>query len=169
MRRMNQLLVRLLMVGIAWLGVVAPVVAGQRGAGGGGAPTPDGKFQLTTTSIAPNLGATWSDGQFSFNNQDYTFQVEAQTLADPDVIQRLAGQQITIEGLVYNLKHVSDFAGTYTRVKPEVVRAMGGSGRDPVFQNDKGVVVRVTKRLKQDPSLQVRLLGDRFKVTLRDF
>jgi len=64
---------------------------------------------------------------------------------------------------------VSDFAGTYTRVKPEVVRAMGGSGRDPMFQNDKDVVVRVTRRIKMDDSLYLSLLGDSFKVTLRDF
>jgi hypothetical protein len=169
MYRVSQLLVPLLVVGIALLGVVARVVAGQGSAGGGGVSKPDGKFRLMTTSIAPNIGATWSDGQFSFDNQDYTFQVEAHTIADPDVLQRLAGQQITIEGLVYNLTNVSDFAGTYTRVKPEVVRAMGGTGRDPVFQNDKGVVVRVTKRVKTDPSLHVRLLGDSFKVMLRDF
>jgi hypothetical protein len=71
--------------------------------------------------------------------------------------------------LVYNLKNVSDFAGTYTRVKPEVVSAMGGTGRDPIFQNDKGAVVRVTRRVKMDDALYLRLLGDNFKVTLRDF
>jgi hypothetical protein len=46
---------------------------------------------------------------------------------------------------------------------------MGGSGRDPMFQNDKGVVVRATRRVKMDYSLYVSLLGDSFKVTLRDF
>jgi hypothetical protein len=46
---------------------------------------------------------------------------------------------------------------------------MGGSGRDPVFQNDKGVVVRVIRRIKMDYSLYVSLLGDSFTVTLRDF
>lgn len=168
MRRMNLTLVLLLVAGIALLGVVTPVVAGQRGVAGSGAPKPDGKFQLMTTSIAPNMGATWSDGRFSFNNHDYKFTVEAQTMADQNVLQQLAGQQITIDGLVYNLKGPSDFAGTYTRVKPEVIKAMGGTGRDPVFQNEKGVVVRVTKRMKQDPSLHVRLLGDSFKVTPKD-
>jgi hypothetical protein len=166
MRRVSQLLVLLLVVGIVSLGGVAPVVAGQKGAGGGGAPKPDGKFQLMTTSIAP-MGASWADGRFSFNNQEYKFQVEAQTMADQSVLQQLAGQQIMVEGAVYNLKNVSDFAGTYTRVTPEAVKAMGGTGRDPVFHNDKGVVLRVTRREKQDPSLHVRLLGDSFKVTMR--
>ena len=114
-----------------------------------------------TTTIAPNMGVTWADGRFSFNNQDYK--------ADQDVLTTLAGQQVVVEGQVFNLKNPSDFAGTYTRVKPEVVKAMGGTGRDPVYQNDKGVVVRVTRRGKTDPSLHVRLIGDSFKVTMRDF
>ena len=169
MRRTNQLLVLLLVVGIALLGIVTPVVAGQKGGAGGGAPQPDGKFQLMTTSIAPNMGVTWADGRFSFNNQDYKFRTEAHTEADQNVLTTLAGQQVVVEGQVYNLKNASDFAGTYTRVKPEVVKAMGGTGRDPVYQNDKGVVVRVTRRGKTDPSLHVRLIGDSFKVTMRDF
>jgi hypothetical protein len=166
---MNQTLVLLLVVGIALLGVVTAVIAGQSGGAGGGAPKPDGKFQLMTTSIAPNMGVTWADGRFSFNNQDYKFRTEAQTEADQNVLTTLAGQQVVVEGQVYNLKNASDFAGTYTRVKPEVVKAMGGTGRDPVYQNDKGVVVRVTRRGKTDPSLHVKLIGDSFKVTMRDF
>jgi hypothetical protein len=71
MRRMNLALVLLVVVGVALLVAVTPGVAGQTGGAGGGAPKPDGKFQLMTTSIAPNMGVTWADGRFSFNNQDY--------------------------------------------------------------------------------------------------
>jgi hypothetical protein len=78
-----------------------------------------------TTSIASNMGVSWADGRFNFNNQDCEFRVETWTDTESDVLNSLAGQQITIEGLIYNLKNVSDFAGTYTRVKPEVVKAMG--------------------------------------------
>ena len=79
MRRTNQVLVLLLVVGVALLGVVTPVVAGQKGGAGGGAPKPDGKFRMMTTSIAPNMGVTWADGRFSYNNQDYKFRAEANT------------------------------------------------------------------------------------------
>jgi hypothetical protein len=120
-RFMNRTLLRLFLVGVTLLWVVTPVVAGQKGAAGGGAPKPDGRFQVMTTSIAPNMGVSWAEGRFSFNNQDYKFSLEARTYTESDVLNSLARQQITIEGLVYNLKNVSDFAGTYTRVKPEVV------------------------------------------------
>ena len=169
MRRMNLVLVLLLVVGVALLVAVTPGVAGQKGGAGAGAPKPDGRFQLMTTSISPNMGVSWADGRFSFKDQNYKFRMEAQTMADSDTLTRLAGQQAVVEGQVYNLKNASDFAGTYTRVKPEVVKAMGGTGRDPVFQNDKGVVVRVTRRGATDPSLHVRLLGDSFNVTMREF
>jgi hypothetical protein len=169
MRRMNLALVLLLVVGVALLGVVTPVVAGQKGAAKDGAPKPDGKFQLMTTSIAPDRGVSWADGRFSYNNQDYKFRVEAQTTTESRIMDQLAGQQISYEGLVYNLKNVADFAGTYTRVKPEVVRAMGGTGQHHVFQNEKGVVLRVTRSQKMSDALYVSLIGDSFKVTLRDF
>jgi hypothetical protein len=169
MRRMNRILMLFSLLGAALLWAAPPGAAGQRGAAGKGAPTPDGRFQVMTTSISPGMGISWADGRFSFKNQDYKFRLEAQTITESDVLNSLAGQQIAIEGLVYNLKDVSDFAGTYTRVKPEVVKAMGGSSRDPVFQNNKGVVVRVTRRIKMDDSLFVSLLGDSFTVTLRDF
>jgi len=167
MRRMNQGLVLLLVVGVAWLGAVAVVDAGQKGAGGTGAPKPDGRFQLTTTSIASGMGVSWADGRFSYKNQDYNFKVEAHTLTESDVLQSLAGEQITYEGAIYNLKTPADFAGTYTRVKPAVVKAMGVSGA--VFENEKGVVLRVTRRIKAREDVYLRLLGDGFKISMRGF
>jgi hypothetical protein len=67
-----------------------------------------------TTSISPSMGLSWADGRFSFNNQNYKFRLEAQTYTESNMLNNLAGQQLTIEGLVYTLKNVSDFAGTYT-------------------------------------------------------
>src|ERR1700757_5078641 len=110
MRRMNLAVVLLLVVGVALVGAVSPLVAGQKGAAGGGAPKPDGKFRVMTTSIAPERGITWADGRLSFNNQDYKFRVEAMTETEAEVLRDYAGQQVMVEGLVYNLKNVSDFA-----------------------------------------------------------
>jgi hypothetical protein len=92
MRRMNLAVVLLLVVGVALVGVVSPVVAAQKGAGGGGAPKPDGKVRMITTSISPNMGVSWADGQLSYNNQDYKFTVEAKTYTESDVLRGLAGQ-----------------------------------------------------------------------------
>jgi hypothetical protein len=168
MRRVSQTLMLLLTVAVAVLWIATPVDAGQKGSATTQAPKPDARFQLMTTSIAPNQGVSFADGRFSFNNQQYRFQVEAATMGDPDALTRLAGEQIAYEGLIYNLKNPSDFAGTYTRVKPEVVKAMGATGA--VFQNDKGVVMRLTRTVKARPDeMSLRLLSDSFNVRMRDF
>ena len=169
MRRMNLALVLLLVLGVAFLGIVAPAVAGQKGAAGGGAPKPDGKFQAMTTSIAPNMGVTWADGRLSYNNQDYKFRVEAKTRTEDRVLDQMAGQQVAFEGNVYNLKNVADFAGTYNHIKPEAVKAMGGTGRKPAYQNEKGVVLVVTRNLTVGYDIYVSLVGGSFQLTLRDF
>jgi hypothetical protein len=169
MRRMNLAVVLLLVVGVALVGVVSPLVAGQKGGAGGGALKPDGKFQVMTTSIAPERGVSWADGRLSYSNQDYKFRVEAMTSTESDVLRDFAGQQVVVEGMVYNLKNVGDFAGTYTRVKPEVVKAMGGTGSEHTYQNDKGVVLRITRRQVTQYGLYVRLLTDNFKVTMSQF
>jgi hypothetical protein len=169
MRRMKLALVLLLVLGVALLGIVTPVVAGQKGAAGGGAPKPDGKFRMITTSISPNMGVSWGDGELSYNNQINKFRVEAKTRTESQVLTDLAGQQIVIEGGVFNLKNVGDFAGTYTHIKPEAVRAMGGTGKNPAYQNEKGVVLVVTRRVKTDYGLYVSLVGDSFKVTMQTF
>jgi hypothetical protein len=167
MRRMKPALVLLLVLGVALLGIVTPVVAGQKGAAG--APKPDGKFRMITTSIAPDRGVSWADGQLSYNNQTYKFRVEAQTYTESDVLNNLAGQQIVFEGNVYNLKNANDFGGTYTHLKPEIVKALGGAGRNPAFQNEKGVVLVVSRRIKLDYGLYVSLVGDSFRVTMQPF
>jgi len=169
MRRMTLALVLLLVVGVALLGVVTPVVAGQQGAAGGGAPKADGKFRMITTSIAQNVGVTWGDGELSFNNQTYKFRIEAKTYTEAQVLTNLAGQQIVFEGNIYNLKNVGDFAGTYTHLTPAAVKALGGTGRNPAFHNEKGVLLVVTRRVKMNYDLYVSLVGDSFKVMMKDF
>jgi hypothetical protein len=41
--------------------------------------------------------------------------------------------------------------------------------RGAVFQNEKGVVARVTRTVKSREDQSLRLLTDSFKVTMRDF
>jgi hypothetical protein len=143
-------------------------------AAGNGGPTPDGRFQMTTTSISPDMGLTWGDGQLSFNDLDYKFSVEALTLNEWDNSLARSGQQVTLYGNVYKLKNVADFPGTYKEATPEVTSAVGGSDRSRVYQSDKGVIVRVTGRfvpgsMGMSDFFDIRLLHDNFKVTLRAF
>jgi hypothetical protein len=134
-------------------------------------PKPDARFQLTTTSISPGMGLSWGDGRLGDNYIDYKFTVEALTLNVWSDQFALSGQQVTLYGNVYNLKNVPDFAGTYTKATPEVTSSVGGSERSRVYQNDKGVIVRITGKFVPDMGfdLDITLLKDNFKVTLKQF
>jgi hypothetical protein len=137
-------------------------------------PKPDARFQVTTTSISPGMGLSWADGRLGDNYIDYKFRVEALTLNEWNDRFAVSGQQVTIYGNVYHLQHVPDFAGTYTGATPEVTSAMGGSDRSRVYQNDKGVIVRITGRfvpgaVGMGDDFDVRLLKNNFTITFRDF
>ena len=137
-------------------------------------PKPDARFQVTTTSISPGMGLSWGDGRLGDNYIDYKFTVEALTLNEWNDRFARSGQQVTLYGNVYHLKDVPEFAGTYSRATPEVTSTVGGSDRSRVFQNGKGVIVRMTGRfvpgaLGMSDDFDVRLLKDDFKVTLKDF
>jgi hypothetical protein len=109
--------------------------------------------------------------------------VEALTLNEWENRFARSGQQVTLYGDVYRLKQVPDFAGSYTVATPEVTSAVGGSGvtsavagsvSSRVYQNDKGVIVRVTGRFiggaaGMGDDFDIRLLKDNFKVTLKAF
>ena len=137
-------------------------------------PKPDARFQITTTSISPGLGLSFADGRLGDNYIDYKFQVQAMTLNEYSDRFAMSGQQVTLYGNVYHLHHVPDFAGTYKVATPEVTRAVGGSERSRAFQNENGVIVRVTGRYVPGVSgmggwFDVRLLRDNFTITLKDF
>jgi hypothetical protein len=137
-------------------------------------PKPDARFHLTTTSISQGMGLSWGDGRLGDNYIDYKFTVEALTLNEWNDRFARSGQQVTLYSNVYKLTHVPDFAGTYTGATPEVTSAVGGSDRSRVFQNDKGVLVRITGKfvpgaVGMGDDFDVRLLKDTFKVTLKEF
>ena len=137
-------------------------------------PKPDARFQVTTTSISRGMGLSWGDGRLGDNYIDYKFQMKALTLNEWNDRFAMSGQQVTLYGNVYHMKEVADFAGTYRAATPEVTRSVGGSENSRVYQNDKGVLMRVTGRYVGGPlgledTFDVRLLNNDFTVTLREF
>jgi hypothetical protein len=152
-----------------------PEAAGPRAAAPEAAGLkPDARFQITTTTISPGLGLSFADGRLGDNYIDYKFQVRAMTLNEWNDRLAMSGQQVTFYGDVYYLPHVPDFAGTYKVATPEVTRAVGGSERSRAFQNENGVIMRLTGRYLPWLSgeggwFDVRLLRDNFTITLKDF
>jgi hypothetical protein len=123
---------------------------------------------VRTTTIDPDLGVNWEEAQLQYNGQGYPFVLQAQTYTTSDVLTNLTGEHVNVDGLVYHLKTLADFAGTYTRIAPEVESATWGSDSGAVFQNGQGVVVQVIKGPRSE-SLYLSLLGDSFQILLSGF
>ena len=137
-------------------------------------PKPDARFQITTTSISPGMGLSFADGRLGDNYIDYKFQVRAMTLNIDDDRFALSGQQVTFYGNVYHLQHVPEFAGTYKSVTPAAPSDVLGSAPSRVFQNENGVIIRLTGQYVPGEVgfggwFDVRLLRDNFTITLKDF
>jgi hypothetical protein len=137
-------------------------------------PKPDARFHITTTSISQGMGLSWADGRLGDNYIDYKFRVEALTLNEWNNRFAVSGQQVTLYGNVYHLQHIPDFAGTYRGATPAVTSSVGGSEKSRVYQNEKGVLVRITGRfvpgaVGMGEDFDVQLLKNNFTVTLRDF
>jgi hypothetical protein len=168
MGHITRTLVLIFLMGIAWMGAIPPPAAAQPGPAGGPVPTPDGRFQVRTTTIDADRGVNWEEAALRFNGQDYPFVLHTQANTASDVLTSLTGEHINVNGLVYRLKQISDFAGTYTRLTPERARAIAGPGNDAVYQNGTGVAIQVMRGPGSE-SLYLSLLGDSFQVFLSGF
>jgi len=114
-------------------------------------------------------GAVSDGGRFNFGN--WVFPHASAVSFNPEHPTSLLYEK---HGSVYNLKEVPDFAGTYTVATPAVTASVGGSDNSRVYQNDKGVIVRITGRfvsgaLGMTGNFDVRLIKNDFTVTLRAF
>jgi hypothetical protein len=161
-----------LLVALLTLGLVAGCASQmQQATSEAAGPKPDARFQITTTSISQGMGLSWADGRLGDNYIDYKFRVEALTLNEWNNRYAVSGQQVTLYGNVYHLQQIPDFAGTYTGASPAVTSSVGGSEHSRVYQNDKGVLVRITGRFIGGMSemFDVQLLKNDFTVTFRDF
>ena len=98
--------------------------------------TPSGTLAVKATSIAIGVGVTWGDGTLKFKGKDHAFSISGLSLID------LGFSSVSATGNVYNLKKVSDFAGTYLAAKAGIALAGGGGGM--VMQNQNDVLINVT-------------------------
>jgi len=119
--------------------------------------TPAGKVSLTATSVAAGVGWVWGNGQLSFNGKDHTFKVSGLSVVDAGV------SSITASGDVYNLAHLSDFAGNYTVAAAGI--ALGGGAGASYLKNEHGVVIKL---VETEQGLRFNLAGEGVKITLKN-
>jgi hypothetical protein len=120
------------------------------------ADDPDATVDLTGGTIAAGVGYVWGQGNLTYHGKRHAFKLSGLSIVDVGAA-RLSGS-----GVVYNLKDLSDFNGTYTAATAGLTIAGGGSAA--VLRNEHGVVIKL---LSTTAGLRFNLSADGIAVKLK--
>ncbi|HAY38786.1 MAG TPA: hypothetical protein DCY53_05230 [Desulfobacteraceae bacterium] len=95
-----------------------------------------GTIYVKSKTIAIGVGVSWGEGKLTYDGKEYKFKVSGISLVD------LGFSSVEITGEVYNLKSVSDFAGTYAAATAGAKFGDAG-GSVSTLKNDKEVVLKI--------------------------
>jgi len=121
------------------------------------AETPSGTLEISSKTIAIGIGVNWGSGTLKFKGKNYKFKLNGLSVVDVGITS------ISAAGDVYNLKSVSDFAGTYSGGGAAV--AVGGGGGAQSLTNQNGVTIKL-KSKKQ--GVQLKLAPEGMEIKLVD-
>lgn len=121
--------------------VVALVLAFALTAGSAFADKPSGTISIKLTSASAVLGASWGHGVLTYGARTYSFEVKGLK------VLAVGLKKASANGDVYNLKEVTDLAGTYNEASPAGLTFIKGE-KGVVVQNDKGVVLNLKAAAK---------------------
>src|SRR5271168_91320 len=96
---------------------------------------PDATVDLTGGSVAAGLGYVWGNGNLTYAGKTHRFKLTGVSIVD------VGAASIAASGVVYNLKAVSDFEGTYTAVTAGATIGAGGSAA--LMRNQHGVLIKL--------------------------
>ena len=100
---------------------------------------PSGTVSLTSRAIAIGIGVSWGNGKLKFHGKEYNITMRGLSLVD------LGISSASVVGNVYNLKRVSDIAGTYVAAQAGIALAGGAGGVTMQNQNDVLINLKGTK------------------------
>ena len=118
---------------------------------------PSGTIEISSKTIAIGIGVTWGHGTLKFEGKEYKFKVNGLSVID------LGIASVSAAGEVYNLKSVSDFAGTYSG--GEAAAALAGGAGTATLKNQNDVKLKI-KSKKQ--GVQLKLAPEGLKIKLVD-
>ena len=97
---------------------------------------PSGTIYIKSKSVAIGVGVTWGNGKLNYDGKEYPFKITGISLVD------LGFSSVEVTGEVYNLKSVSDFAGSYAAAAAGAKFGDAG-GSVASLKNDKEVVMKI--------------------------
>ena len=103
------------------------------------AKKPSGRVTINETQFALILGGSTGGGTLTFRGKQYPFRVGGLTVGANVGISRMSAA-----GEVYDLRNVSQFPGTYTRLDASI--ALGGGVGGLQLRNENGVIMRLESR-----------------------
>ena len=103
------------------------------------AKKPSGTVAITETQFAVILGGSSGGGTLTFQGKDYPFKIGGLTAGINVGISKMSAV-----GEVYDLKDVSKFPGTYTKLDASI--ALGGGVGGLRLKNENGVIMRLESR-----------------------
>ena len=117
--------------------------------------TPSGTLKISSKTIAIGIGVNWGTGTLKFKGKSYKFKLKGLSVVDVGITS------ISAAGEVFNLKSLSDFAGTYSGGGAAIVVA-GGVGAQEL-KNQNGVKIKL-KSKKQ--GVQLKLAPEGVKIEM---
>jgi hypothetical protein len=98
--------------------------------------TPSGTISITLNSASALMGASWGEAVLTFGAKTHLFKVRGLKVLSVGV------RVLSLNGDVYNLKNLSDMAGTYQKADPAGLTFIVGE-KGLVIRNDRGVVINI--------------------------
>jgi hypothetical protein len=121
--------------------VMALILAFVLTAGVAVAQTPSGTISIRLTSASAGLGASLGQAVLTFEGKTHLFQVRGLKVLSVGM------RTLALNGDVYNLKQLSDLAGTYQKADPAGITFIVGE-KGLVIRNDKGVTINIKGKEK---------------------
>jgi hypothetical protein len=116
--------------------VVALVLAFVLTAGAALAQTPSGTISIRMDSASLGVGASWGQAVLTFQGKTHLFRVRGLKVLSVGI------RALSLNGDVYNLKQLTDLAGTYQKADPAGLTFIVGE-KGLVIRNDKGVAINI--------------------------
>ncbi len=120
------------------------------------ADEPSATVTIESTSVAIGIGVQWGHGTLKFQGKEYKFSVNGLSVID------LGVSSISATGKVYNLKKLSDFAGTYTAAEAGI--AVGAGVGAASMRNQNGVDMNLTST---KTGIKFKLAPEGLKIELK--
>jgi hypothetical protein len=116
--------------------VVALVLALALTAGTALAQTPSGTISIMLNSASAVMGASWGQAVLTFQGKTHLFRVRGLKVLSVGI------RTLELNGDVYNLKTLTDLAGTYQKADPAGITFIVGE-KGLVIRNSRGVTINI--------------------------